>query len=116
MMLTVSTLIYICSIYKYKGIINTTTKHYNMNLYISADAKIELEKFEANMNQEIEENHFPIKYPLFISASLDCSIRIWSINFGKCIKQFYVYNPVNYFDFCDTLFLIALGTFCLKLD
>jgi WD40 repeat protein len=49
------------------------------------------------------------KYPLVISCSLDCSMRLWSIYKGRCIKQFYLYNPINNIDILNASFLVALG-------
>jgi WD40 repeat protein len=50
----------------------------------------------------------PKKEPLILSSSLDCTLRLWSLLKGQCIQQFYLYNPINYFDTQGTQFLVGL--------
>lgn len=52
-----------------------------------------------------------MRYPLIVSSSLDCSLRIWNIFKGTCIKEFYLYNPVNYFQIDKTCMFVGLGKY-----
>jgi WD40 repeat protein len=56
-------------------------------------------------NEKDTEN---LNYPLIVSSSLDCSIRIWDICKGACVKEIYLYNPVNHFQINETMFLVGL--------
>lgn len=48
--------------------------------------------------------------PLVISSSLDNSFRLWSIaRISFCLKEFYLYNPVNHFDLRGTQLVFAMG-------
>lgn len=49
--------------------------------------------------------------PLVVSSSLDCSIRLWCVEDANptCVKEFYLYNPINYFDISGTKFIFGLG-------
>jgi WD40 repeat protein len=48
--------------------------------------------------------------PLVISSSLDNSFRLWSIApISFCLKEFYLYNPVNHFDLRGTQLVFAMG-------
>ena len=33
--------------------------------------------------------------PLVVSASVDCSVRVWSIHSGQCLRSHYTYNSVT---------------------
>jgi hypothetical protein len=49
-----------------------------------------------------------------LTSSLDCSFRLWHIEGenstrGVCLKEFYLYNKVEYFDILGTSFLFGLG-------
>ena len=33
--------------------------------------------------------------PLVVSASVDCSVRVWSVTTGQCIRSHYTYNSVT---------------------
>jgi WD40 repeat protein len=48
------------------------------------------------------------KEPLIVSSSLDASIRIWKISSGSCLKELYLYNPINNFQIDKSLFFVAL--------
>ena len=48
--------------------------------------------------------------PLVVSAGFDCNFIIWDLNKEGCLlKQFYLYNKINYLDISETSFLYALG-------
>jgi hypothetical protein len=49
--------------------------------------------------------------PLVISSSLDCSFRLWFLGSERstCVKEFYLYNPINHFDLKETEIVFALG-------
>ncbi len=62
---------------------------------------------------EIEEEQLN---PLIVTSSLDCSFRLWCIESedssrGICLKEFYLYNSVEYFDILGTSFVFGLGLF-----
>ena len=78
----------------------------------SGDVLPDLEESDNEDDENMKENAQKAeakKYPLILSCSLDCSLRIWSIYKGRCIKQFYLYNPINNMDILDSSFLVALG-------
>lgn len=57
--------------------------------------------------------------PLVISSSLDCSFRLWFLGnkTSKCVKEFYLYNPINHFDLKETEIVFALGSyFCDRIS
>lgn len=55
------------------------------------------------------------KRPFIISSSLDCSIRIWCLEKAMCIKEIYMYNPVNHFCLCEASFAVGLTAGKLEL-
>lgn len=52
--------------------------------------------------------------PPVITASSDCSLRIWNIDEGKMTKSIYVYSPVTSLDYSQGL--VAIGTEGGKLE
>lgn len=49
---------------------------------------------------------------IIISSSLDCSFRLWYLENDNCccLKEFYLYNPINHFHLRESQLVFALGT------
>ncbi|CAF0726552.1 unnamed protein product [Brachionus calyciflorus] len=91
---------------EHSGVI-TQLKFWNLENY-----KTTLENLKKNLDEnEILIDSLPElnddKLTLILSSSLDCSLRIWSVSLGKCIKELYMYNPIKSFDLKETFFMIG---------
>lgn len=86
-------------------------------LEASTDNDMLVDQLTSNRDRETQDDeHVTSKldqWPLIISSSLDCSFRLWSrdeqIGCVVCLKEFYLYNPINYFDLRQTQLVFAMG-------
>ena len=86
----------------------TQVKFWNSN-----DLKIILDNLKLNKdeNEDLIDSLDQINGEnLIISSSLDCSIRLWSVDLFKCLKEFYLYNPVKSFDTKNSFLLVGQGS------
>lgn len=90
----------------------TQVKFWNSNDYKSI---LENLKLNQNENEDLIDSLIELndESPLIISSSLDCSLRLWSTDLFKCIKEFYLYNPIKCFDTKNSYLVIGQGNYSI---
>ncbi len=86
----------------------TQVKLWSYESFLSSKENLFLDEEEIE-NAEDVSTQFAARKPLILSSSLDCSIRLWSIDKAVCLKEFYLYNPVHTFDLQNHLLLVGLS-------
>lgn len=88
----------------------TQVKFWSYENYLNAKENLLLDDEEnENENEQEDSQTSDSRKPLILSSSLDCSLRLWSISEGVCLKEFYLYNPIHAFDLQNHLLLVGLS-------